>query len=80
MGQESSVALSFGVGCRCGFDLALLQLWCRPAAAALIRPLAWEIPPICHTCGPKKINNELNGNEAFIGRTNGILWPKVAET
>ena len=44
MGQESSVALSFGVGCRCGFDLALLQLWCRPAAAALIRPLAWEIP------------------------------------
>ena len=25
-------------------DLALLQLWCRPAAVALIRPLAWEPP------------------------------------
>ena len=22
----------------------LLLLWCRPAAAALIRPLAWEFP------------------------------------
>ena len=25
-------------------DLALLWLWCRPAAVALIRPLAWELP------------------------------------
>ena len=25
-------------------DLALLWLWCRPAAIALIRPLAWEPP------------------------------------
>ena len=25
-------------------DLALLWLWCRPAAVALIRPLAWEPP------------------------------------
>ena len=25
-------------------DLALLRLWCRPAAIALIRPLAWEPP------------------------------------
>ena len=23
-------------------DLALLWLWCRPEATALIRPLAWE--------------------------------------
>ena len=37
-------ALSFGVGHRCSSDLALLWLWCRPAAAALIRPLAWELP------------------------------------
>ena len=27
----------------CGLDLALLWLWCRPAAAALIRSLAWEL-------------------------------------
>ena len=25
-------------------DLALLWLWCRPEATALIRPLAWEPP------------------------------------
>ena len=25
-------------------DLALLWLWCRPAAAALGPPLAWELP------------------------------------
>ena len=31
-------------GCRCGSDPALLWLWCRPAATAPIRPLAWEPP------------------------------------
>ena len=36
--------MSCGVGRRCGSDLALLWLWCRPAAAAPIRPLAWELP------------------------------------
>ena len=36
--------MSCGVGCRCGSDPALLWLWCRPAATALIRPLAWEPP------------------------------------
>ena len=25
-------------------DPVLLWLWCRPAAAALIRPLGWELP------------------------------------
>ena len=29
---------------RRGSDPALLRLWCRPAATALIRPLAWEPP------------------------------------
>ena len=33
-----------GVGCRCGSDPALLWLWRRPVAAALIGPLAWEPP------------------------------------
>ena len=36
--------MSCGVGCRHGLDLALLWLWCRLAAVALIRPLAWEPP------------------------------------
>ena len=36
--------MSSGVGCRRGSALALLWLWCRLEAAALIRPLAWELP------------------------------------
>ena len=36
--------MSCGVGHRCGLDLALLWLWCKLAAAALIRSLAWELP------------------------------------
>ena len=36
--------MSCGIGCRHGSDLALLWLWCRLAAVALIRPLAWEPP------------------------------------
>ena len=36
--------MSCGIGRRSGSDPALLWLWCRPAAVALIRPLAWEPP------------------------------------
>ena len=36
--------MSCGVGHRCGLDRTLLWLWCRPAAVAPIRPLAWEPP------------------------------------
>ena len=36
--------MSCGVGCRHGSDPALLWLWHRPVATALIGPLAWEPP------------------------------------
>ena len=36
--------MSCGVVHRCSSDPSLLWLWCRPAAAAPIRPLAWELP------------------------------------
>ena len=36
--------MSCGVDHRCSLDLVLLWLWCRPAATAPIRPLAWEPP------------------------------------
>ena len=42
--KESGVAMSCGVGHRCGSDPARLWLLYRLAAAALIRPLAWKIP------------------------------------
>ena len=38
------MAVSCGIGNRCGSDPELLWLWYRPEAAALIRPLAWEPP------------------------------------
>ena len=33
-----------GVGLRCGLNPEVLWLWRRPASAALILPLAWELP------------------------------------
>ena len=36
--------MSYGVGRRCSSDPTFLWLWCRLAAAGLIRPLAWELP------------------------------------
>ena len=36
--------MTCGVGRRCGSEPTLLWLWHRLAAAAPIRPLAWEPP------------------------------------
>ena len=36
--------MSCGAGHRHGLDPKLLWLWCRPAATAPTRPLAWEPP------------------------------------
>ena len=36
--------MSCGVGHTYGLDVTLLWLWYRPAATALIRPLAYELP------------------------------------
>ena len=36
--------MSCDVGHRHGSDPTLLWQWCRPAAAAPIRPLAWKLP------------------------------------
>jgi len=42
--NDPVLPVSCGVGHRHGSDPALLWLWRRPVAAALIRPLAWEPP------------------------------------
>ena len=36
--------MSYGLGCRCGWDLLLLWLWYRLAAVAWIQPLARKLP------------------------------------
>ena len=41
--QPCHVAMSCDVDHRCGSDLTLLWLWCRPAAIVPIQPLAWEL-------------------------------------
>ena len=48
--------MSCGVGARHGSDQALLWLWCRAAATAPIRPLAWELP--CATGSALKDKNK----------------------
>ena len=51
-----------------GSDLALLWLWCRPAAVALIRPLAWEPPyalGVALKRPKKKKKKKINRNEAI---------------
>jgi len=44
VGYVSGLATSCGVDHRCSSGLAFLWIWCGPAAAALISPLAWELP------------------------------------
>ena len=52
---------------RWGSDPKLLRLWCRAAAAAPIRPLAWEPPYVCHACArPRK--SLLNTTECIFQR------------
>ena len=43
-GLRIRVAVSCGVGQRCGADPTLLWLWLWLAAEAPIGPLAWELP------------------------------------
>ena len=42
--KDLALPMSCGVGHRRSLDPELLWLWIRPAATALIQPLAWELP------------------------------------
>ena len=55
--DRSSIAMSCGVGRRCGSVPERLWLWCSPVAVALIRPLAWE-PPYAMSVALKKYKKE----------------------
>ena len=59
--------MSCGISCRCGLDLALLWLWCRLAAVAPIRTLAWESPYAMGVALKKKIARSfLRGSPVLI--------------
>ena len=51
--------MSCGVGHKCGLDPALLCLWRRTVATALIRPLAWE-PPYAVGVALKRLKTKQN--------------------
>ena len=51
--------MSGGVGRRRSSDLAWLWLWCRPAAAAPIQPLAWELPYVMGTALKRQNNDKI---------------------
>ena len=50
---------------RDGLDPMLLWLWCRPAAAAPIQSLAWELPYAIGG-GPKKDRNIKGGDTGLL--------------
>ena len=54
--------MSCGVGHRHGSDPVLLWLWCRLAATALIRPLAWEPS---YATGVSLKNRQSNNKKKF---------------
>ena len=70
--------MSYSIGSRQGLDLALLWLWHRPAAVALIRPLAWELPYAGGVAlkGKKKKLKKIN-SDAFFIKTWNISEAKV---
>ena len=55
---QSGIAFSCSAGRKQGSDLVLLWLWCRPAATAPIRPLAWELPCATSTALRKERERE----------------------
>ena len=59
--------MSCGVGRRCGSDPALLWLWRRLAAVALIGPLAWE-PPYAVGAAVKSKNKQKK-NQKYIDKS-----------
>ena len=66
LGQGSSIAVSYGVGGRHGSDPTLLWLCRKPAGAALIRPIAWELLNATDRCGPKRPKNKNKKTPSFI--------------
>ena len=70
--------MSCGVGHRCGSDLAVLWLWCRPAVTALIGPLAWE-PPCAMVAALKRQKKKKKKKRFSVVNTSVVLHQKKQE-
>ena len=64
--------MSCGVGHRHGLDPALLWLWRKLAAVALIQPLAWELPYATGVALKKKNNKERDKKERKKARNRKV--------
>ena len=70
--------MSYGVGHRCGLDLVLLWLWCRPTAVALIQPLAWELPYVAgHSCKKQNKNKNKTNKKQFAQVVVSETWAQL---
>ena len=74
MGYRSGIAISSGIGCRCGLDPVLLWLLCRPAATAPIRPLAWA-PPYAASATLKRQKKKKHPQMKVM--VEWLIWCKV---
>ena len=61
--------MNCGANRRRDWDPALLWLWCRPAAAAPIGLLAWELPYAVGATLKNKKNKKIKGQKRRIERT-----------
>ena len=57
--KDLALPMSHGVGHRRSSNPALLWLWCRQAAVALVRPLVWEPPYATDAALKKKAKKNL---------------------
>ena len=76
VGLVSGFATRCSVGHRCGSDPVLLWLWCRPAAAALIRPLTWELSYAVGAAPKDKTNKQTNSKEILLHTSKDSYPPK----
>ena len=67
--------MSSGVGCRRGRDPAFLRLWCRPATAALIQPLVWELPYATGAALGRKEGRKERKKEECLS----LLWTGISQ-
>ena len=60
--KDPALPRAVGISRRPDLDPALLWLWCRPAAAAPVGPLAWEPPYAMGMALKKKKRQHMDGS------------------
>ena len=78
--KGSGIAMSYGVGHRCGLDLALLWLCCWPTAIAPDSTPRLGIS-ICCECGPKNTKKKKSSFKPWhLGRADSRRWSRDGDS